>query len=311
MVFLSTTASDVDTDEAATTFVSRDTTPSGSAIGIGIAVILAAIIATGCIGLACGKCWIHQERRGRKMKYSPQPAYERPSAAPDDSADGSYSRYPEDGEIYNGAGVKGNGTKGDGSNRSNPSEMGSRSKTAFGRLAPTVSVGGLLSKPLALSDRGSGPEGAGDSRYMYDAEKGAGGGLDQGESGRSMGVRGNDGADVMLEHDYGDPGQTEVSGWCAVLWAVLYRREFSKFSSSLKACLQPPAQRISKLTDQNEVEANIGACGSKFNNLRASLFSRRNLISCIVGNGSGAWRHQSILLFRKFEKQGEVMEMLT
>lgn len=68
---------------------------------------------------------------------------------------------------------------------------------AFGRLAPAVSVGG---NPLEQGGQG------GSSRYSYDLENGAGAGA---------------GTEDMVEHNYGDMGNTEVISWCWELVSLL------------------------------------------------------------------------------------------
>lgn len=150
-----------------------------------------------------GKCWLRKERRRRyalKAKESPNPAYERPGLR--------RPRTREAGERFhappNASGV-GNG-----------STVSERLRTsAFGgRLAPTVSVGGLP------NHQASGvPARGGRNRCLYDPDDvvdgtrndfRAGLGLSREAAGEYLVRDGHDTPEELLEHDYGDSGRVEV-----------------------------------------------------------------------------------------------------
>lgn len=189
-----------------------------------------------------GKCWLLGERNRRdalKARGSPKPAYERPaSRSPEDSEGGAGSHVPFN---TNAAG-----------NNSSSAFDSSRQNGFGGRLAPTVSVGGLLiHETVGVPARGS------RNRFLYDPENGSGshdlgnglrtgpgvgggvggaaaagvelgGGKEEDGGGHGAGGVGAagvgvtaGGADVpgeeLLEHDYGDAGRTEVGAgvcWC-------------------------------------------------------------------------------------------------
>lgn len=149
-----------------------------------------------------GKCWLRNERKRRdalKKRQSPKPAYERPeSRSPGDSEACAGSHAPPN---ANGVG-----------NCSTVS--GSARKGGFGgRLAPTVSVGGLLVHQTARV-----PARGGRNPFLYDPENGlhgAGNGLRTGSglgeaAGEHLNGDGHDAGEELLEHDYGDAGRVEV-----------------------------------------------------------------------------------------------------
>eukprot|EP00903_Cladosiphon_okamuranus_P011888 g11167.t1 len=167
VVFSSTTAEDIDTEDAAATFADDPGSASGAAVAVAVALILAAVCVTGCLGLACGKCWLNKQRakaaankeKAEEERLKLQPAYEYPHGGGGLQGATSASNESEGAALRNGTN---NGT--------------GVALNAFGRLAPAVSVGG---NPL---DRG-----AQSSGFSYDLEN-------------------EGGTEDLVEHNYGDTG---------------------------------------------------------------------------------------------------------
>ncbi|CAN0352686.1 unnamed protein product, partial [Ectocarpus sp. 12 AP-2014] len=182
VVYSSTTASAIDTEDAATTFFEEDSGPaSAAAVAIACAILIAALCATGCVGVVCGKCWLNQQRakviKEEERRLKLQPAYEYHQPGGGGGGGGAGAAGGTASSTSDGAALKSGGANGN--NNSN----------AFGRLAPAVSVGGN-----PLDGAHSQAAGGGGGGYSFDLENGPDGGED------------------LVEHKYGETGPGFVDG---------------------------------------------------------------------------------------------------
>lgn len=232
---------------------SEDNSITIAAAGVGIALMIALIVITSCLGVVFCKCLLVEERkrriaRSRQAKHREeqlQPAYERmpldspvlnSSMPPQPSASYSSSKGYSSLRSSGGSGLKGNGVRsttasglGSSSSRQRGGDDGANIDIGATAVAVDVAVTadhgergpfmyeGSSGKAVAGGSLGAAAASAGGGVAGGRRDRGGKGGSSSRRSfGSSSGMdEGYEGGEELVEHDYGDSVQTEVS--CFVL----------------------------------------------------------------------------------------------